>query len=443
MHTCRQPKDADCSSIPAALAGRCTESGLFPNVCYPTSILRAAIATLLVPLVVACREEERPGRYAESHQSGSGNQGGTGPVVGVDDDCEESPPVPIDTSRLCGAQVVPVITKRPNLYFVLDVSGSMAEPIATGRTTSKLSAAKQSILAVANELGHRVNYGLAAFPSEPESGYESCLPGGEVFATKPGDPLECGESNGGPVLDDFADVLLSLSAWGGTPLGPTLDEIEADLLLLEGVTSVILMTDGAPNCNPEASCGVDQCGPNLESAEVPSGVCDDSYNCCDSSVVVEEDLPYLGVPEANCLDDDTVIEHLTALEEAAINTYVVGVPGSELFEDAMNAMATAGGTARDGDTAYYDVSDGDDLTAALGLIGSEIAQSCELVLDEPPDEPELLNVYFDAELIPADPVDGWSLSGDRLVLLGESCERVRAGTVAEIGLYSGCRTIIR
>lgn len=359
------------------------------------------------------------------------------------DGCDVSSPEPIDTSGLCGAQVVPVITKRPNLYFLLDVSGSMGEPIATGRTTTKLSAAKQSIVDVANDLGHRVNYGLAAFPAEPESGYDGCLPGGELFATQAGDPLECGDAKGGPVLDDFTDVLLGLSAWGGTPLGPTLDAIEADLLLLEGLTSVVLMTDGAPNCNADASCGVEQCGPNLQGAEVPSGICDDSYNCCDSSVVQEEDLPYLGTPEANCLDDDTVIERLSALHESGINTYVVGVPGSELFTTAMNAMATAGGTAREGDTAYYDVADAEELATALGLIGSEVAQSCDLVVDELPEDLSLLNVYFDNELVPADPVDGWELAGDHVILLGESCERVRAGTVAQIGLYAGCRTILR
>lgn len=336
-----------------------------------------------------------------------------------------------------------MITKRPNLYFLLDVSGSMSEPIASGRSTTKLAAAKRSILDVANELGHRVNYGLAAFPAEPESGYESCLAGGELFETQPGDPLECGEPNGGPVLDDFTNTLLRLSAWGGTPLGPTLDAIEADLLLLEGNTSVVLMTDGAPNCNPDASCDVDQCGPNLAAIEVPSGTCDESYNCCDSSVVVEDDLRYLGIPEANCLDDDNVIEHLTALHESGIDTYVVGVPGSELFEDVMNTMAAAGGTARQGSTAYYDVADGDELNEALGLIGSEIAQSCELVFEDAPDDPGLINVYFDSELIPADPENGWMVSGDRVVLVGDACDRVRTGMVAEIGLYAGCATVIR
>src|SRR5688572_22130036 len=41
---------------------------------------------------------------------------------------EAGPPDP-DASWLCGSLVVPYVGERPNLYFIVDASGSMARPV--------------------------------------------------------------------------------------------------------------------------------------------------------------------------------------------------------------------------------------------------------------------------------------------------------------------------
>jgi hypothetical protein len=402
---------------------------------------------LLACSVLACSVEERappaPARSSDGGAAGAGS--GVGDPDG-DDDCEELPP--IDTSRLCTNEVVPVVQSRPNLYFVVDTSGSMADLLEVPDGPSKIAAAQDALVNVATELGHRVNYGLAAYPGPidgaPAPGLEGCAPGAELFETQEGDPLSCANKRGGPVLEDFTQVVLDLYAMGGTPLSATLEAVAPAVMGLDGTTVLLLMTDGAPNCNPEASCTAALCMPNIEGADLPSGRCDETINCCDSDELSEEDLIALGgYPEASCVDDAASVEALADLERAGIKTYVVGVPGSEIYRDTMNALAVAGGTARDGDVAYYDVRDLEGLNEALLQIGAEVAQSCTIELDEAPPNPDFVNVYFDRALLPADPDNGWSIEGATVTLHGDACDDVRGGAVTEVQVVAGCWTVVR
>lgn len=390
-------------------------------------------------LLPGCQERERAPVY---RGFGGGSTTGGSIKVGSGEECKQ--PGEVDTSGLCGSQVVPVIVEKPNLYFVMDVSGSMDAPIAGSQT--KISAAKNALVSVASKLGHRIKYGLAVYPSEDDPGGGAllgCAPGTEVFETREGDLARCGDSSDRPVLTAFTDAVFALRASGGTPLSATLDAISPTLLALEGRTSVLLVTDGAPNCNAEAICEVDACIPSIEQHPVPSGQCDQDYNCCDPAAVQPEDEPYLSPPGALCVDAESSLAAVTELREAGITTYVIGVPGSESYADLMNQLAVAGGSARDGDRDYFDARDVEELQSALLQIGSEVAQSCEIELDEEPVEPDLLNVYLDADLLAADPGDGWVLEQDRVVLLGEACQRVKSGDVRQIQIVEGCRTIIK
>lgn len=167
--------------------------------------------------------------------------------------------------------------------------------------------------------------------------------------------------------------------------------------------------------------------------------CNDSTNCCDPDVVGD----LISDPGGYCFDEDDSVEQITRLREGGVLTYVIGVPGSELFEDLMNEFAQAGGTARDGSQKYFDVNDIEELDIALGEIAAEVAQSCRLELQDPPTEAVLLNVYLDGNLLPAGHEEGWVYDGGAVLLQGAACDRVQAGEVQEIRVVSGCSTVIQ
>ncbi|MEO7328786.1 MAG: hypothetical protein ABI193_09430, partial [Minicystis sp.] len=119
---------------------------------------------------------------------------------------------------------------------------------------------------------------------------------------------------------------------------------------------------------------------------------------------------------------------------------------------------------------YYKVDDFDDLGAVLGSIAGA-AIPCEFTIqpsraddylggrnyDFDPLKPfdagsdggiaDLTNVYFDQEVIPSDPVDGWSwkvLPSDGalavIALHGAACAELRTGQISQVQIVSGCPT---
>src|SRR4051812_30807987 len=68
--------------------------------------------------------------------AGSGGSGAGGSTF-IDDAGPDGPPDP-DAGGFCGNQIHQVLTHAPNLYFVFDVSGSMASPGGGGYTRYQL-----------------------------------------------------------------------------------------------------------------------------------------------------------------------------------------------------------------------------------------------------------------------------------------------------------------
>lgn len=388
-------------------------------------------------------EPERPPGL-DSGTAGAG-QAPEGP------ECE--PPPEVDTTESCGEETVQLVRRQPTVYFVLDVSGSMGDFVLDGDDT-KLDAAKTALETVAQDIGHRAKYGLAVFPGEAEdfdpddedAPAPGCFPGEEVFSVRAGDPIECVNlPPGGPVLTAFKRELKQLTALGGTPLSSTLAEIAPTLMGQEGSTAVVLITDGAPNCNNDAECDIEDCEYNQESRvllnlETQNYIeCDETINCCDPDLVAE----YLDRPQLGCRDIAASELELATLANSGVYTYVVGVLGSADFDDAMNRLAISGGRPREGERLYYDVSSLDELTDTVRAIGLNLTQSCEIELLERPLYANELNVYFDAEVVPSDPDDGWTLDNDVVTFFGEACTRIQAGEVERIQLISGCKTVVR
>src|SRR5205814_5217560 len=101
---------------------------------------------------------------------------------------------------------------------------------------------------------------------------------------------------------------------GGTPAAPTLTKALESLRALDGETYVVLITDGAPNCNQDLSCTAQGCIPNIEGLTAGGLDCRTSVNCCE---------PTTENPDANlsCIDAQATLDAVQALSDAGISTF--------------------------------------------------------------------------------------------------------------------------
>jgi hypothetical protein len=422
---------------------------------------------------------------------GGGGFGGSGGTGGCVDDAVAPPPP--DAQGLCGNTFLRATSEPPNIYFVIDRSGSMQE-IVDGRM--KYDAVATASVALVRRLGAQVNVGAAVFPRSPINPDDGCATGDEVLPTRPGDPLQSGAcSIDGETTRAFSRAISlpsSEAPIGGTPTAATLSRLLPTLAALSGRTIVILATDGGPNCNPAAVCNANKCIPNIER----SPLCTVDVNCCS---------PALAGP-TSCLDDVATLGAVGALARHGIRTYVVGIPGSAPYATLLDELARTGGTARpvgSGGAAYYDVDRLTELDDVLAAIGSTVVLSCHLHLDMAPREMSHVNVYLDRQLVEYGGPDGWvwtnlgdagapdrgdagdgsandgaidggesdgapddvpvaegastpieDAGGDATVaeastrvprqdldLLGGSCERLRSGKVRQVQVVFGCPTV--
>lgn len=362
--------------------------------------------------------------------SSAQSTGGAAPIDTSVDDCALPPQV---DAGLCGNVVIPTQLDRPNLYFVVDVSGSMADPFTSASATEKYTAARAAITGVLQLIGHRVSYGAAVFPN-PDVADENCAPGKEIFATRAGDSVTCSITGQvGTVLSKLSRSLKNITPSGGTPLSDTLAALYSTLTALPGKTAVIVATDGAPNCNAKATCTPEFCQTNLIAYQYQSGlICLAPVNCCDASVVP--------AGPTNCIDNEATNQQISRLLAAGIATYVIGLPGESLSSAVLDSMAVAGGTARATSPRYYEADDAQSLAATLQKIATALAVSCTIPLAEAPPNWGQVAVYFDTELIPADawqPVDAKSLQ-----ITGAYCDRLMTGNVFQVQVVADCPTYI-
>jgi hypothetical protein len=388
-------------------------------------LLLAALSAALTASAGACGPDE-PGATSDAPPGDAGS---------FDFDAADEPP-PLDAAGYCGNRLIETARPRKNLYFVVDRSSSMANQL-DGSSLNRFESVRQAIAEVLIDVGYHVAYGGAVFPG-PQGG---CAPGVEVFPAQPGDSIQfSATSTIGPTLQGFLNALAGELARSGTPLSPTLEALTPTLLGLEGETFVVIATDGHPNCNPEAICGVDDCYYNmLPDWEIAGRPCDDTWNCCASD---DPDLRAAGVDgPIQCVDREPTLEAIRQLASAGIRTYVIGLPDSSAFRGLLDEMAVAGGTAQDGETKYFPVGSALELSTQLHRIGADVAVSCELELDEPPPDPEMLNVYLDAQSLPQHETEGWSYrSTTSIEIHGAPCDSLLRGDVLNVQIVAGCPT---
>jgi hypothetical protein len=344
----------------------------------------------------------------------------------------------VDAPGICGRTVVPIVVDRPNLYFILDASGSMSLPMrelaSHGVIPTRIDAARGAIHDLLMLIGYRVAYGAALFPSEMQTADEKCPPGGEVFSTKPGDDARyAAAGREGPVLEGLRRTLDKRSPSGLTPTARSIESVKSNLLALTGRTYAILLTDGAPNCGAIARCDATACTLNIE------GDCPEKagVSCCDPA----NGKSYAGTW---CLDSDATVNAISDLRVNGIETFVVGMPGTETYTAVLDAFATAGGTAQPTEPYFYPVESAKDLADTLTKIGLSVAISCNIPLAEPAPDPENVNVYFDQTVVPLDETNGWTWTEDGAIeVAGDSCAKLQTGSVIEVQVVAGCPSVTR
>ena len=349
---------------------------------------------------------------------------------GVDLDGELGGELPV-----CGGQQLAALVDAPVLYFVIDRSGSMAQQIE-GTAQSKFDVAVSSVGTVLASIGHRVRYGVAVYPGDGQ--LATCSPGAQIFPPTQGDAPSTVPAGGqGVILREFLQRIRNFPPAGATPTASTLLVVSRELADVKTRAYVVLVTDGAPNCNPATPCTSAQCIPDIEGEWFDDRRCGDGVSCCDPAQVGPN-------ASANCIDGDASVAGVTALAERGIDTYVIGMPGSEAYAQLLERLAVAGNTARHGEPGYYAVTDTEALTRALFEIGTGLSIGCDIALESAPEDPSLVNVYLDKELIPLDPGEGWDYGSDgALVLHGAACAALESGEVRQVNVTYGCETVVR
>jgi hypothetical protein len=336
---------------------------------------------------------------------------GTGGETWFDAGSSGGPP-PVDAGGVCGNEVHKIAVDPPNVYFVIDASGSMSTPFGS---SSRYRVVQSAASKIVTQLRSFIKVGAAVFPGPNDD----CAQGVEVFPLTFGDPV------------GFDKATAGVSPNGGTPTAATLAGLLPKLKALPGRTVVVLATDGGPNCNPLASCDKSECMENIEGCLPGDSCCAAGQNCCS---VLGSAGPL------NCVDHQPAVDAVKALADAGIRVFVIGIPGSEAYESVLRDMALQGGAAVAAYPFYYKVTNTGGLGTVLGAAaGSGI--SCDIKLEGAPATPDLTNVYFDQSVVLSDAVDGWTwTAADQITLHGASCAKLHSGLVGQVQIVSGCPT---
>jgi hypothetical protein len=337
----------------------------------------------------------------------------------------------VQLTKTCGASQFGAAPIQVNVLLVIDKSGSMLDK-PQGFSNDKWTEMKSSLSSSLQAVQDKIWLGLELFP------HAHCeLPSGS--------DMDVDVQEGSKALPLVQMALDGATPEGGTPTATALSRAldyytKGGGAQLSGHKYVLLATDGGPNCNSGLSCGTAACTVNLD-GKCPMGV----MNCCDTS---------MGGPGAQtgCLDDQETLKQIKALATAGIDTFVVGIPGTESYAASLDAFAQAGGrVSPSAPPSYYAVSASGSgaggLTSVLDSITSSLIKSCRLQLSSTPPAANMLNVQVDGQLVAQNGPDGWDIDSSTdpqtLVLKGKTCSKIESEGVQSVSVLYGCPTIIQ
>ncbi|HVR62633.1 MAG TPA: hypothetical protein VMU50_12090, partial [Polyangia bacterium] len=164
---------------------------------------------------------------------------------------------------------------------------------------------------------------------------------------------------------------------------------------------ILLATDGEPNCNPG--------------------------------------------PGGNATAGAGTVAAVTAIAAMGVPVFVIGIATSGPADAVLSMVATAGGRPRAGTPPYYPVANGNDLVAALGTIGGQIA-SCTFGFGQRPPDPDNIAVSAGGMKIPKDPAhaSGWDYGPGQMSinLYGSYCDKAKDKSLGDVQAIFGCPGIV-
>lgn len=309
------------------------------------------------------------------------------------------------TLELATAQLMFVLDRSGSMNFGLN-SSSPAGPGEASRWDVLRDALRRTVLPYENEIA----MGAKFYPEPPPDDATS----DEACQTDQGVGFP-------PARGRFGDILEQFSATeprGGTPTAEAVRLAAQFLTAQRGVSrTLVLATDGAPNCNPDLD-------PN-------TCVCTTSRSCRSN--------PSQG--RYSCLDDVRAVDAIREIAQTqSIPVYVIGIGGNDSpqFAQALDRMAVAGGRPRTTTPRFYNVQSPADLSSALQTIRDSVS-SCTFLTPSSPVDPNAISVQVDGEEIARDTTrtNGWDWVDQAygtIAFFGDAC--LLAGSAKVSGLVS-------
>ncbi len=306
----------------------------------------------------------------------------------------------------------------PQLMFVIDRSRSMRFTL-DGRETidgrdvppsqRRWRILQEALRQTLPPFDQQIAMGATFFPQELS---DSTPPISRACRTDPGAAIPPRRGNADVIIDTF-----DLSEPnGGTPTSEALRTAAQALSQSRSVArTIVLATDGAPNCN--------------SALDGRTCVCTSTFGCRGAG------------GDYNCLDDERTIATIRSIaEDQKIPVYVIGIGGTESpeFLRVLDEMAIAGGRPRSTTPRHYNVQSPADLTNALTTIRDSVAK-CTFLTPSAPVDPDRISVEIDGRTIPRDPTrtNGWDWIDQTfgwLAFFGEACTAAQQATSTRAGV---------
>ncbi len=408
-------------------------------------------STLLISAILiaaSCSEGDK----SDPHPAFGGGSAGTAGGIGVGDagadtgaggdatgagggDGTMAPPGCTELVGLgdCGVTSMEAEYRVANIMLVIDKSKSMVDQ-PTGFDLDKWEALKAALDESLTNVAGEVNFGLILYPYSLNEPIPTDACTGDICCEVPPDvsAVNVGIDPSTDTVPAILDALDGTEPSGGTPTAAALESayeyfVNGDGATLGGDRYVLLATDGGPNCNADNSCNGDTCTPNLDDQ------CSID-NCCS------------GNNGLFCLDDQSVVAQIEALYEAGIPTFVIGIPGTEVYASYLDTFATAGGEEAPGGGYYaVDAMGGvEALAQTFTDITTHLVRSCDIELATQPPNLDLVNVAVDCEVIPSQDGAGWEIPADdptHLILKGNACTYIETEGAERVDVVYGCPMI--